>query len=259
MKNKTVGFIGGGRITQIVLGGFKRAEKIPRQVVVSDINVDVLNKLKEQFPKVDIFLNNNKESASQDIVFLALHPPVVRSVLSEVKYYLKPNSIIVSFVPKITIANLSESLGGFNRIVRMIPNACSIVNNGYNPITFSQSLTEIEREELNTLFSVLGECPVLAEEKLEAYAILTAMGPTYLWFQLYELQEIAKSFGLTYQGVKNAILKMVKGTVMTMYESGLSPDEVMDLIPVKPLGSEEENIKIIYKSKLEALFKKLKV
>ena len=47
MKNKTVGFIGGGRITQIVLGGFKRAEKMPRQVVVSDINVDVLNKLKE--------------------------------------------------------------------------------------------------------------------------------------------------------------------------------------------------------------------
>ena len=257
MKNKTVGFIGGGRITQIVLGGFKRVEKMPRQVVVSDINVDVLNKLKEQFPKVDIFLNN-KESASQDIVFLALHPPVVRSVLSEVKYYLKPNSIIVSFAPKISIENLSDSLGGFNRIIRMIPNACSIVNSGYNPITFSQSLTEIEREELIKLFSVLGECPILAEEKLEAYAILTAMGPTYLWFQLYELHEIAKSFGLIHQEVKRAILEMVKGTVMTMYESELSPEEVMDLIPFKPLGSEEENIKIIYRSKLETLFKKLK-
>ena len=196
---------------------------------------------------MDIFLNNNKESASQDIVFLALHPPVVRSVLSEVKYYLKPNSIIVSFAPKLSIENLSDSLGDFNRIVRVIPNACSIVNNSYNPITFSQSLTETEREELITLFSVLGECPILAGEKLEAYAILTAMGPTYLWFQLYELQEIAKSFGLTYQEDKRAILEMVKGTVMTMYESGLSPEEVMDLIPFKPLGSEEENIKIIYR------------
>ena len=259
MTNKTLGFIGGGRITRIILGGFKRAEKMPRQVVVSDTNVEVLNKLKEQFPEVDIVLNDNKKSTSQDIVFLALHPPVVRSVLNEIKYYLKPNSIIASFVPKITIANLSDSLGGFNRIVRMIPNACSIVNNGYNPITFSQSLTETKREELITLFSVLGECPILAEEKLEAYAILTAMGPTYLWFQLYELQEIAKSFGLTYQEVKRAILEMLKGTVMTMYESGLSPEEVMDLIPLKPLGSEEGNIKIIYRSKLEALFKKLKV
>lgn len=47
MTNKTLGFIGGGRITRIVLGGFKRAEKMPRQVVVSDTNVEVLNKLKE--------------------------------------------------------------------------------------------------------------------------------------------------------------------------------------------------------------------
>jgi len=32
----------------------------------------------------------------------------------------------------------------------------------------------------------------------------------------------------------------------------------MDLIPVKPIGEEEENIRHIYWSKLEALFKKLR-
>ncbi len=50
---------------------------------------------------------------------------------------------------------------------------------------------------------------------------------------------------------------MVVDAVRTMYESGLSPAEVMDFIPVKPIGEEEANIKQIYHAKLEALFKKL--
>jgi pyrroline-5-carboxylate reductase len=51
---------------------------------------------------------------------------------------------------------------------------------------------------------------------------------------------------------------MAKGSAMTMNESGLLPGEVMDLIPVKPLGEEEENIKSVYHTKLEALFDKSK-
>ncbi|MCM8761870.1 MAG: hypothetical protein NC929_00935, partial [Candidatus Omnitrophica bacterium] len=96
------------------------------------------------------------------------------------------------------------------------------------------------------------------EEKLEAYAILTTMGPTYLWFQLYKLQDIVKSFGLSETEIEEGILKMIYGSIQTMYKSGLPPSSVMDLVPVKPLGEEEGNIKIIYERCLNNLFKKLK-
>jgi pyrroline-5-carboxylate reductase len=258
MISKSIGFIGGGRVTWVILGGFKRAREMPKQVVVSDINIEVLKKLKERFPEISIAPNDNKQPASKDIIFVALHPPVASDVLSEIKSYVKPKSIIVSLAPKLTIAKISERLEGFDRVVRILPNAPSIVNAGYNPLAFSQGLTETEKKQLISMFSVLGECPRVSEEKLEGYAILTAMGPTYLWFQLYELQEIGKLFGLNYQEVGDGISKMVMGAVKTMRESGLSPVEVMDLILVKPLEEEQENIKNIYRSKLEALFKKLK-
>jgi pyrroline-5-carboxylate reductase len=38
----------------------------------------------------------------------------------------------------------------------------------------------------------------------------------------------------------------------------LSPIEVMDLIPVKPLGEEETNIRNMYRTKLQGLYGKLK-
>ena len=108
------------------------------------------------------------------------------------------------------------------------------------------------------MFSLLGDCPEVPEELLEAFAMTTAMGPTYLWFQLYELHELARSFGIPEDILKGAIPNMLNGAVKTMYESGLTPAEVMDLIPVKPLGEDESAIKGYYQNRLNALYKKLK-
>lgn len=254
----TFGFIGGGRVTRFLLEGLKRAGRMPERVVVSDVNEEVLNKLKKYFPQIESVLNDNTIPASQDIVFLAIHPPAIIKVLEEIRAYIKPDAILISLAPKLTIAKLTEGLGGFQRIVRMIPNAPSFVNRGYNPLTFSPSLSEVERKKLIEVLSVLGECPEVEEEKLEAYAILTAMGPTYFWFQLYELIEMGKSFGLSDEEIKKGLEAMIIGAVKTMVESGLPPEEVMDLVPVKPLGDKEQEIRNIYRAKLESLFRNLK-
>jgi pyrroline-5-carboxylate reductase len=256
--NKTVGFIGSGRVTRFMLTGWQKAGKLPQTVVVSDANVDVLNNLKAQFPDIRIAPNDNAQPAACDIIFLALHPPVIKDVLTQVKAQITPNTLFISLAPKLSIKALSDILGGFQRIARVIPNAPSVGNRGYNPVALSPSLTAAEQNDLFDLLCALGECPEVPEEHLEAYAILTAMGPTYLWFQLYELIELGKSFGLAAKDVEIGIANMVRGAIATMLESGLNPAQVMDLVPVKPLGEDEATIKNIYRTKLEALFKKLK-
>jgi pyrroline-5-carboxylate reductase len=258
MEGKSLGFIGAGRIARILLGGFKKAGKLPSKIVVSDANEAVLNKLKKDFPELDAAPNGNHRAASQDLVFVALHPPVMAGILAEIRPDLKPSAILVSLAPKLSMGKISDLLGGFQRIVRMIPNAPSIINEGYNPVVFNPVLAGVDKESLIAMFEILGDSPEVAEEKLESYAILTAMGPTYLWFQLYEMQSLGRQFGLTDQDLHEGISKMVTGAVKTMFESGLSPEEVMDLIPVKPLGEEEANIKNAYRSKLVALYQKLK-
>jgi pyrroline-5-carboxylate reductase len=255
MTAKTIGFVGGGRVARIILGGLKQAGRWPQRIIISDANSDVLNALKKSFPTIEI-TPDNQQAAAEDIVFLALHPPAMGNLLAEMKAALKPEAVVVSLAPKITLAKLTESLGT-SKIARMIPNAPSIIGAGYNPVAFAPGLTGADKSALLELFSALGECPEVTEDKLEAYAIITAMGPTYLWFQLYQLQELGRSFGLTEAEVKEGVPKMVMGAVTTM-AAGLSPVEVMDLVPVKPLGEEEENIKGLYRSKLSGLFAKLK-
>lgn len=258
MKQRSLGFIGGGRITQIILEGFKNKDYWPGKVIVSDKDADVLEKLKAKFPKVVCHHNDNGKAATPDIVFFALHPPVIGSVLPEIKGQLQSKTVLISLAPKVNMTALSEGLGGFTRIVRMIPNAPSVMNRGYNPLSFSSTFDEKEKKDLLSFLKVLGDCPEVMEEKLEAYAILTAMGPTYFLFQLHELRKLGESFGLTPREAQKGLTKMLKGTMKTLFESGLTFDQAADLIPVKPIADGEEYIKALYREKLAGLYNKLK-
>ncbi len=258
MSAKSVGFVGGGRVTHIILGGWEKAGRLPAKTVVSDINLDVLNRLKGCHPGIEIVHNDNRTPATQDLVFIGLHPPAVSSCLGDIKSCLKLDSILISLAPKLPVTKLSAVLGGFSRIARLIPNAPSIIGEGFNPIYFSRALSPSEKGEISALLGSLGKCPEVDEAKLEAYAILTAMGPTYLWFQMHEVRKIAESFGLTGEEAAGGASEMVAGAAKTLFGSGLAPEEVMDLIPVKPLGEEEGNIKAAYHSRLESLYAKLK-
>ncbi|MBU6399523.1 MAG: NAD(P)-binding domain-containing protein, partial [Verrucomicrobia bacterium] len=249
--------IGGGRIARILLGCWTRAQKLPANITVSDPSAETLAKLKAQFPTVAT-TPHSAVAAAQDIVFLAVHPPAVNDAAAAIKGALKWGAVVVSLAPKFTVAKLSELLGGFARIARVIPNAPSLIGQGYNPVCFGPALSATDRAEVQALLAPLGECPEVEEEKLEAYAILSAMGPTYLWFQLQALREVAAGIGLSDAEIAPALKRMVCGGTRTLVESGLTPAEVMDLIPVKPLAEMEAQVTEVYRTRLPALFQKIK-
>jgi len=257
MNNKSVGFIGGGRITRIFLEGWKRGNALPANIAVTDCNAESLAKLKAHFPGVQTAADS-RVAASQDVVFLAVHPPVMAEVATGIKGSLKPGAVVVSLAPKFTIGKLTEVLGGFARLARVIPNAPCLVNFGFNPVAFAPALTAGDKGEVTSLLTPLGECPEVAEEKLEAYAILTAMGPTYFWFQLQALREVAAGFGLNDAEIAPALKRMVCGGARTLLESGLTPVEVMDLIPGKPLAEMEPHVSEMYRTRLPAIYQKIK-
>lgn len=258
MKTTTVGFIGGGRVARIILEGWKRKSTAPRKIVVSDSNADAVAKLKAIWGDIDIVPGNGAAAAEQDVVFLSVHPPAMAEAAGAIKGSLRPGSIVVSLAPKFTIAKLTELLGGFNRIVRVIPNAPSVINAGFNPVAFGPGITSADRLTVANLLVPLGECPEVEESKLEGYAILSAMGPTYLWFQLQALRETAAGFGLEAAEIDTTMKRMVCGATRTLIESGLSPQQVMDLVPVKPLAEMEANVTELYRTRLPGIFQKIK-
>ncbi|MBS1166586.1 MAG: oxidoreductase coenzyme F420-dependent [Proteobacteria bacterium] len=252
---KTLGFIGAGRVARIMLEGWKRAGALPGAVIVYDASADQAPRLTSIAPQIKA--GSLAEAAAADLVIVGLHPPILAEVLPAVKAHLKPEAVLLSLAPKVKFAGLTNLLGGFSRLARQNPNAPSIVGKGYNPIAFSAGLPQAERKALLTLMAPLGDCPVVKEDTIEAYALISAMGPTYLWFQFLELERLAVEFGLTQAAAREAITAMVGGAATTLFASGLAADDVMDLVPVKPLVAEEPVFLAAYRDRLIPLFQKL--
>ncbi|MCK7541322.1 MAG: hypothetical protein MZV63_65765 [Marinilabiliales bacterium] len=140
----------------------------------------------------------------------------------------------------------------------MIPNAPSIVGAGYNPITYPPGLKNQGGAAISGVLAALGECPEVPEKDLEAYAILAANGTDLFLvpmggagkpghgFRPVERRRAQGPGGYGRQGPRKPTL------------SRACPQEVMDLVPVKPLKDDEEDIKSKYRLRLNPLYEKIK-
>ena len=106
MKTKSLGFIGGGRITRILLQGFKQNGLVFSRIVVAETNQSVINALKHKFPEIKIDDGDLRETMQNDIVFIALHPPMVMEILPKIRALLGMDTLLVSLAPKITLEKM---------------------------------------------------------------------------------------------------------------------------------------------------------
>jgi len=254
---KTIGFIGGGRITRIFLKAFEKAKIETDAIVVMEPNGENLSKLAASFAGITTESEIAK-SALCDVVFIAVHPPMVMETVSKLKGVINDKTLVVSMAPKFTIDKISEALGGHRELARINPSANGITGKGLNAVAFGPGISEDSRNTLITMLSALGKNYVVPDSKIEAYAVISAMGSTYFWFQLQKLDELAVQFGMDPKESKEVITEMMNGTIDTLFFSGMSADEVKDLVPVKPLGEHEEMINSAFDDKLRGIFAKIK-
>ena len=78
------------------------------------------------------------QSLSDKMVFINTQ------VLNEIRESVRENSIIISLAPKISIAKIQNEIPRAKKIVRMIPNAPSYINEGYNPINMFNAIAVTE-------------------------------------------------------------------------------------------------------------------
>jgi pyrroline-5-carboxylate reductase len=256
MEFKSIGFIGGGRIARIFLQGISNKKALPENIKVFERTDETFQALKATFPTISK-ANSAADAAETDVVFVAVHPPAVMEILQNIKDSVPESTVVISLAPKITLEKMASVLSNA-KLVRLIPNATSLINEGYNPVTFTEGFKKKEKKQILKFLKKLGKTFETEESKLESYAIVSAMLPSYFWFQWQEIENIAIEIGLTPGEAQKAVSSSLIKAWKLYYKSGLTPAEVMDLIPVKPIGENEPEIKEILNSKLTGLFSKIK-
>ena len=252
---KTVGFIGGGRIVNIMLKGLVAAGKLPPHVTVYDPDAAARDNLAKSIKDINV-TDALSGAADADVVVLAVHPQAIADVTREAVKDLKKDAFVLSLVPKIKVAKTIELLGGHARVARMNPNAPSMVNRGFNPVSYSQSCTADDRKMMGDLFGALGAMPEVEDAQIDAFAVVTALGYTYLDYQCAELFSLAKQFGIPEELASQGIRSLFAGVAETVLKKDAGFD-ALNLVPARPLSEQEESVKKLYNDKLVERYKML--
>jgi pyrroline-5-carboxylate reductase len=252
---KTLGFIGGGRIVSIIIKGLIKAEKLPPRVIVYDSDKAARERISRSVKGIPV-TESLAEAAGADIVIAALHPQAFLETAKDIASAVKKDSFVLSLVPKIRLGKTAELLGPSVHVARMNPNAPSLVNRGFNPVAYSPSCTADEKKMIEAVFGSLGEMPEVDDAQIEAFAVITAMGYTYLDYQCAELFELAKRFGIPADLASRGVRALFAGTAETVLGSGADID-VFDLVPARPMKDTEESMRKQYGQQLAERFSML--
>lgn len=251
------GFIGAGRVTRFMIQAMIRAGGDPRRVAVDDTDPLAIQTTLGRFPDVER-RGAAEIAASSEILFLAVHPPAIEAVLRAVAPSVGPETAVISLAPRCPIDALASMLPPGVLVARVIPNAPAALGRGFNPAAFADPAGARSRELLARL-SFLGDLPVVPEPQLEAWALVTGMGPTYFWFQMLLLERIATRLGIDQPLARKGIAATLEGSAALLASGTKEAREVLDLVPIHPLREDEGRIGEIYEARLGALFSKLSV
>jgi len=256
LQKLQIGFIGSGRITNILLSAWQKQNINFNGILVFDIQPEKSQKSASRYQGVQAVASPTGLVEKSDVVFLAIHPPQLPDVLNQIKSKLSDNKFVVSLAPKIAIEKIHQTLNHKLPLARVIPNAPCFIGKGYNVFALSEEVNPDLENLLQEMFAPLGVIKKVNENLLESYATITGMGPTYIWFLFNELYQQALKTGLSDDEAKTAVNEMIKGASEILFKSGLPYEQVLDLIPSYPFKEQEEAIQKIYADSISKLYSK---
>ena len=256
MSITRIGFIGSGRVTAFMIEGLRRGSK-DLSISVMDANPSVSESLARSVAGVNDSGSSYDAVGKADVLFIALHPQNMQAGCEAVAPFLGKNTLVISLAPKATIHALSAWLGT-DRIVRYLPNAATSEGKGYNPVAWGASLDDAARAFARELLSPLGDMPEVEESGIETYAVLSAMGPTYLWPLLDEMIASGMRYGLPADESARLVSRMAVACAAMVETSGKDYATRMNMIPSKPMADIEGDLRGLFRAKLDAIHAKLK-
>ncbi|MBN2588316.1 MAG: NAD(P)-binding domain-containing protein [Sedimentisphaerales bacterium] len=174
-----LGFIGIGRIASAIVKGLCTSDIQDTTINLSPRNENNSNYLARTFSNVNRLESNQSVLDNSEIIFIAVPPKSSKEILNNLKF--KEAHTVISFIPFLTISNLSEVVKPASLICRAIP-LPTVVNHDC-PIPILNS-----NKRIAEIFSYIGQ-PLLVEDENQLHILWTLTGFISSFYDL--LQELS--------------------------------------------------------------------
>eukprot|EP01083_Nonionella_stella_P244250 850313_1 len=255
-----IGFIGAGQMATALSLGIIKSNILGNNssVSISDPYESQLKKLENAFNSLNIgnvsftTTTNNKECIKGcDIVFIAVKPQYLGSVMQELNNSFNGNEIIVSMVTGSTLNTLQTQLTNKPKqpVIRIMPNTPALVGCAAISITKGDYATNNDLILVQRLLQPMGLVKKIDKEILiDAVTGLSGSGPAFVFMMIEAMADGGVKAGLSRDVALQLAAQTVLGAANMVLKTGKHPGQLKDAV-ASPAGTTIAGIKKLEKNK----------
>ena len=187
--------------------------------------------------------DNTELLQAVEVVVLAVKPQVLPAVSDEIAPRVRPEHLIVSIAPGITLSWLNGKLGT-GRLVRVMPNTPALVGAGAAAYCRRPGAGNSDAALVEELLSAVGICVEVEEKLMDAVTGLSGSGPAYVYLAIEALSDGGVKMGLSRQVAMRLAAQTVMGAARMVLETGRHPGELKEQVTT-PGGTTIEGLRAL--------------
>ena len=161
-----------------------------------------------------------------DVIVLAVKPQQLRD-LSIFLGSLLQKQLVISIAAGIRCEDLARWLGGYQTIVRVMPNTPAQVLQGVSALYALPTVSEAQRAQAENILQAVGHTLWLTEEsKMDAVTAISGSGPAYVFYFMEALQQAAIELGFSADEARMLTLQTFAGA-STLATASSEPPAVL--------------------------------
>ena len=236
-----INFIGGGNMTQAIINGLINNGSKKNDIHVIETDPSQRSKIHSE---MDITSSDTFDMAEDSIVILAVKPNQIQSVCGSIKSYLN-NHLIISIAAGVRIQKLSEWLGGYNNIIRAMPNIGAKIQEGITALYADDKVSNKNKDAATDILMAIGKIMwINNEEKMDAVTALSGSGPAYVFMFISALIEAGQKIGLTEEEAQQLTFSTLHGSTLLSENNLGDLNNLIDSVTSKG-GTTEQGLKIL--------------
>jgi pyrroline-5-carboxylate reductase len=215
-----IAFIGGGNMATALIAGLAG-----KDIHVVDPNADALARLATQYG-VCTSQAIDGALATADVIVLAVKPQQMREVAAALLPHLGPSQpLVLSIAAGIRGADLARWLGGYQAIVRTMPNTPALIGLGITGMVAMAGVSAAQKAAADDIMKAVGKTVWLDDEsQIDPVTAVSGSGPAYVFYFIEAMEQAAVEMGLSQaQGRELALATFVGAAQLAAQSSDPVP------------------------------------
>ena len=201
---------------------------------------------------LNVLKTNAEIVTTSDIIFLAVKPAYVKTVLQEIKPHFTENKVLVSIAAGVSISTLQSALNDSGlsapdgnsvmpHIIRIMPNLPATVGEAMIAISPSTDVKNDETEAVKALLNSCGKAEVVPEKLMDGVTAVSGSGPAYAFLFIEALADAAVRFGMPRAQAYIYAAQTLRGAATMALEDERSISDLKDAV-CSPAGTTIEGV-----------------